>query len=330
MLEASYVSAVSSFGRSLDPALCAATSDSATREHRSQRASPGPAPKRGNGCFLGALTAAEAEVAAPKLPFRSHAAEAVCALEGTPDLRGSGPAYRSRSSRDRRPRSCLPPTSHRSGRKRKTRSGNSTTSPMEFGSFRRMNPGDRCVGLPPRHHPLSEFLTPSAVLARPGLVALFRATSTHRISAFRAFSLSASRDISRCPLLSCRFGQLRLRSSKLELHRRPYRWLLPCDLHSPDRECFVCPCNPDSEPQHQLVSGPTEVSCDSSERLKPPTERMRGLAQRRFPVRKWPFGVPFCRREPTTSERCSDRESVPGCPPLSRYSSRCSLDLFPL
>ena len=45
----------------------------------------------------------------------------------------------------------------------KTRSGNSTTSPMGFGSFRRLNPGDRCVGLPLRHHPLSEFLTPSAV-----------------------------------------------------------------------------------------------------------------------------------------------------------------------
>lgn len=88
----------------------------------------------------------------------------------------------------RRARLCLALTSHRSGRKRKTRSGCPTTSPMEFGSFRRMNPGDRCVGLPPRHHPLSEFLTPSAVLARPGLVALFRATSTHRISAFRAFS----------------------------------------------------------------------------------------------------------------------------------------------
>jgi hypothetical protein len=48
-------------------------------------------------------------------------------------------------------------------RGRKTRSGNSTTSPLELGSFRRMNPGDRCVGLPHRHHPLSEFLTPSAV-----------------------------------------------------------------------------------------------------------------------------------------------------------------------
>ena len=48
-------------------------------------------------------------------------------------------------------------------RKRKTRSGNTKTSPLEFGSFRRLNPGDRCVGLPHRHHPLTEFLTLSAV-----------------------------------------------------------------------------------------------------------------------------------------------------------------------
>jgi hypothetical protein len=48
-------------------------------------------------------------------------------------------------------------------RERKTRSGNSKTSPLEFGSFRRLNPGDRCAGLPHRHHPLSGFLTLSAV-----------------------------------------------------------------------------------------------------------------------------------------------------------------------
>jgi len=64
---------------------------------------------------------------------------------------------------------------------------NPTTPPMGFGSFRRMNPGDRCTDFPRRYHPLSEFLTPSAVLSRPGLVALFRATSAHRILAFGAF-----------------------------------------------------------------------------------------------------------------------------------------------
>jgi hypothetical protein len=58
---------------------------------------------------------------------------------------------------------------------------------MGFGSFRRTRPGDRCVGLPRRRHPLSEFFTLSAALSHPGPVALFRATSAHRISASRAF-----------------------------------------------------------------------------------------------------------------------------------------------
>ena len=44
------------------------------------------------------------------------------------------------------------------------------------------------TGLPPRHLPLSGFLTLSAVLSHRRLVALFRATSVHRLSAFRAFS----------------------------------------------------------------------------------------------------------------------------------------------
>jgi hypothetical protein len=48
-------------------------------------------------------------------------------------------------------------------RRRKTRSENTTTSPMELGSFRRMFPGDRCAGLPHRHHSLSEFLTLTAI-----------------------------------------------------------------------------------------------------------------------------------------------------------------------
>jgi hypothetical protein len=69
----------------------------------------------------------------------------------------------------------------------KTNGEHPTTTPMGFVSSRRMSLGDRCVGLPPRHHPLSEFLTLSAALARPDLVALFRATSAHRISASRAF-----------------------------------------------------------------------------------------------------------------------------------------------
>jgi hypothetical protein len=114
MLEAFNASAVSNFSRSFGATPCAATSDSTTRKHRSLRASPEPEPKLGNGRFLEALTAAEAEVAATKLPFRNHTAEAECALEGTLGLRGSDPAHRSGSSRNRRPESCLPPASHRS------------------------------------------------------------------------------------------------------------------------------------------------------------------------------------------------------------------------
>lgn len=44
------------------------------------------------------------------------------------------------------------------------------------------------AGLPHQHHPLSEFLTLPAVLSHRGLVALFRATSAHRLQAFRASS----------------------------------------------------------------------------------------------------------------------------------------------
>ena len=47
---------------------------------------------------------------------------------------------------------------------------------------------DRCAGLPPRHLPLSGFLTLSAVSSPRRLVALFHATSVHRLPAFRAFS----------------------------------------------------------------------------------------------------------------------------------------------
>jgi hypothetical protein len=67
-----------------------------------------------------------------------------------------------------------------------------------------------------------------------------------------------------------------------------------------------------------------------SERLKPPTGDWHGRAQRRIWVRERPLGAFSDRQEPTTSERCSDRESVPGRTPLSGRSSRCSHDLFPL
>lgn len=43
------------------------------------------------------------------------------------------------------------------------------------------------AALPQLYHPLSGFRTLSAVCSRPRLVALFHATSAHRISVFRAF-----------------------------------------------------------------------------------------------------------------------------------------------
>jgi hypothetical protein len=171
-------------------------------------------------------------------------------------------------------------------------------------------------------HSLSDF-------SRPSLVALFRATSAHRISAFRAFSSQPAVTPldARCShAVSASSGFARASSSSSVA---PTDGCSDATSRSSDRECLVRPSNPASEPQHQLVSRLTEVSKESSERLKPPTERMRGLAQRRFPVREWSFGVPFCRREPTTTERCSDRKSVLERSQLNRRPSRCSLDLSP-
>jgi hypothetical protein len=59
-------------------------------------------------------------------------------------------------------------------------------------------------GVHPRHHPPSRFLTFSTVLSHLDLVALFHATSTHRISGLQSFSRSASRSAFRRPMLSCR------------------------------------------------------------------------------------------------------------------------------
>jgi hypothetical protein len=65
----------------------------------------------------------------------------------------------------------------------------SATPPMGFVASRR-NQLRRSLraGLPPRHLPLSGFLTLPAVSSRRSLVALFHATSVHRLSASRAFS----------------------------------------------------------------------------------------------------------------------------------------------
>jgi hypothetical protein len=56
-----------------------------------------------------------------------------------------------------------------------------------------ISPGDCYVGLPHRHHPLSQFLTLSAVRTHQDLAALFHATSAYRISSVHRVFLSPSR-----------------------------------------------------------------------------------------------------------------------------------------
>jgi len=54
--------------------------------------------------------------------------------------------------------------------------------------FGEISPSDRwCTSLPHQYHPLSGFLTLSAVWSHSDLVALFHATSACRISTFRVF-----------------------------------------------------------------------------------------------------------------------------------------------
>jgi hypothetical protein len=224
----------------------------------SQRASPLPVPKLGSRCFPVVSISAEAELSATEPSFWGVSAEAESSRRDT-----FGFLVRSRPAEAGQiahliPEGCLPPSSRRSGsRVQDTQRGNSTTTPMGFGSFRRLNPGDRCTGLPHPHHPLSGFLTLSAVSSRPGLVALFRATSALRICfGLQSFSLSASRDTSRRPLLSCRFGLRRLRSSELELG------LCPCRLLPRIGRSF-----PGRHPNCLLVQPRQEVLASSRRRL---------------------------------------------------------------
>lgn len=61
--------------------------------------------------------------------------------------------------------------------------------PWSSAPFGEIRPGDcYCVGLPRRRHPLPEFLTLPAALPHLSLVALFRATSAHRLSGLQSFS----------------------------------------------------------------------------------------------------------------------------------------------
>jgi hypothetical protein len=95
-------------------------------------------------------------------PFGGHRPKPR-APSGVPTGTGCLPTHRSELAGTVLPKDASRLRATEVGRWRKTRSGNSTTSPMGFGSFRRINPGDRCAGLPLRHRPLSGFLTLSAV-----------------------------------------------------------------------------------------------------------------------------------------------------------------------
>jgi hypothetical protein len=69
----------------------------------------------------------------------------------------------------------------------RTRWHSQATPSWGSGPFGGISTGDRSTVLPRLYRPLSGFLTLSAVFSHPSLVALFHATSAHRISVFRAF-----------------------------------------------------------------------------------------------------------------------------------------------
>ena len=81
----------------------------------SQRASPEPEPKRGDGCFFEARCSTEAESTATKLPCLEAHSRSGERPRGFPRGLGSESAHRSGLARDLPPGGCLPPTSHRGG-----------------------------------------------------------------------------------------------------------------------------------------------------------------------------------------------------------------------
>ena len=162
MLEASSVYAVPVGGRSRRPLLCTVTSDGAAREHgrnelhRNPSRSAGAVLPRHLECGRSHKPSTEATL----LETHGRSSEHPRGFLRGVDVRFDPPKRTCTRTVTR----GMPPTSGppKVYRGRKTRSGDPTTSPMGFDSFRRMNPGDRCAGLPHRHHPLSEFLTLSA------------------------------------------------------------------------------------------------------------------------------------------------------------------------
>ena len=171
-----------------------------------------------------------------------------------------------------------------------------------FGVF---YPGDRCTGLPRRYRPLSEFLTLSAVSSRLGLVALFRATSTPRILAFRA--LPAQPAVTpfgvRCsPVVSAGSGGLeRARASPSPLvvaalpHLLLSGWRPPACPRSPVQWFLASAQSPFHRSEPGI--GRAAKTADGFD-----TER----AKRRIRVCERSVGASSGRLEPTTSERYSD------------------------
>lgn len=122
-----------------------------------------PWPKLGNGAVLVASALAEAAACSTKPPCRRFATEVVKILKGPTECAVACLATEVNGRTSCELDGRLPPdeqpklfTSARHITK------NPTTPPVGFGSFRRLHPGDRNVGLPHQRLPLSGFFTLSA------------------------------------------------------------------------------------------------------------------------------------------------------------------------
>jgi hypothetical protein len=85
----------------------------------------------------------------------------------------------------------------------------------------------------------------------------------------QSFSHSASRGASRRPLLSCRFGRLRLLSSELEMGRRPCFRAPHCSLALAEPVVMFAPASPTESFDIFSVTGRAEAKPKPSERSKP-------------------------------------------------------------
>ena len=132
-------------------------------------------------------------------------------------------------------------------------------------------------------------------------------------------------------MLSCRFSRLGFCSSYPELRRRPYRWYaLPRPPTLRKTNAVFASATPTENLDIILILGPPKWTGDRTSgrdcRRSVSTKR----PQRRNRVCERPVGAPSDRLVPTTSEHCSDRESVLERSRLDERTSRCSHDLFPL